>query len=86
MHLRDLRLLTLSYWGFDGKLRTGRLIVHEDVARPMVSVFRELHAKRFPIRRLVPVDAYGASTACSDAGRSFAYITRTPLPSPTVTS
>ena len=27
----------------------------------MVGVFRELHARRFPIRRLVPVDAYGAS-------------------------
>ena len=61
VHLRDLRLLTLSHWGFDGKLRRGRLIVHEDVARPLVGVFRELHSNRFPIRRLVPVDAYGAS-------------------------
>jgi hypothetical protein len=59
--LRDLRLLTLTHWGFDGRVRTGRLIVHRDVARPMVSAFRELYAARFPIRRMVPVDAYGAS-------------------------
>jgi hypothetical protein len=59
--LRDLRLLTLSYHRFDGKTRVGRLIVHADVARPMVDVFRTLHRARFPIRRMVPVDAYGAS-------------------------
>jgi hypothetical protein len=59
--LRDLRLLRLSHWGFDRTVRTGRLIVHEDVARQVLGVFRELYAKRFPIRRMVPVDAYGAS-------------------------
>ena len=59
--LRDLRLLTLSHWGFDGRARSGRLIVHRDVARDLVQVFRDLHAARFPIRRMVPVDAYGGS-------------------------
>jgi D-alanyl-D-alanine carboxypeptidase len=59
--LRELRLLTLDHWGFDGRARTGRLVVHEDVARDLVAVFRRLHAARFPIRRMVPVDAYGAS-------------------------
>ena len=61
MALRDLRLLTLSHWGFDGRARTGRLIVHRDVARDLVHVFRDLYAARFPIRRMVPVDAYGGS-------------------------
>jgi hypothetical protein len=59
--LRDLRLLTVSHWGFDGRTRSGRLIVHRDVAREMVGVFRELYRARFPIRRMVPVDAYGGS-------------------------
>jgi hypothetical protein len=59
--LRDLRLLTLSHWGFDGQVRSGRLIVHRDVARELVQVFRDLYAARFPIRRMVPVDAYGGS-------------------------
>ena len=36
--LRDLRLVTLSHWGFDGRVRTGRLIVHRDVARDVVTV------------------------------------------------
>jgi hypothetical protein len=59
--LRDLRLLTLSHWGFDGRAHTGRLVVHREVARELVGVFRELYDARFPIRRMRLVDAYGGS-------------------------
>jgi hypothetical protein len=59
--LRDLRLLRLSHWGFDGRIRTGRLIVHRDTAREMVDVFRDLYKERFPIRRMWLIDAYGGS-------------------------
>jgi hypothetical protein len=59
--LRDLRLLRMSHWRFDGKVRQGRLIVHRDVARDVLAVFRRLYDARFPIRRIVPVDAYGGS-------------------------
>ena len=57
--LRDLRLLTLRHRGFDGSVRTGRLVVHRDVARDLVGVFRRLYEARFPIRRMRLVDAYG---------------------------
>lgn len=59
--LRDLRLLTVSHWGFDGRRRTGRLVVHEDAASPLRTVFRRLYAARFAIRKMVPIDAYGGS-------------------------
>jgi D-alanyl-D-alanine carboxypeptidase len=59
--LDDLRLLRVTHWGFDGRVRTGRLVVHRDVAADLVSVFRRLYRGRFRIRRMVPVDAYGAS-------------------------
>jgi len=59
--LHDLRLVRASHWGFDGRRRTGRLIVHRDVASDVVTVLRRLFAARFPIRRMVPVDAYGGS-------------------------
>ncbi len=59
--LRDLRVIAATHWGFDGRERTGRLIVHRDVATDVVSVLRRLHGARFQIRRMVPVDAYGAS-------------------------
>lgn len=59
--LRDLRLLRLSHWDFEGRTRTGRLVVHRDVARDLVGVFRELYAARFPIRRMWLIDAYDGS-------------------------
>ena len=59
--LGALRLLTMTYRGFDGRAHTGRLVVHRDVSREVVDAFQELYAAGFPIRRMVPVDAYGAS-------------------------
>jgi hypothetical protein len=59
--LDELRLVRASHWGFDGQVRTGRLIVHRDVASDVAGVLRRLYAERFPIRRMVPVDAYGGS-------------------------
>ena len=59
--LGDLRLLTFSHRRFDGRTRTGRLIAHEDVASDLLGVFRALYEDRFPLRRVIPVDAYGAS-------------------------
>jgi hypothetical protein len=59
--LEDLRLVRASHWGFDGRVRSGRIVVHRDVARDVLAVLRRLYAARFPIRRMVPVDAYGAS-------------------------
>ena len=58
--LRDLRVVTASHWDFTGRVRTGRVIVHRDVATEVLSVLR-LYAARFPLRRVVPVDAYGGS-------------------------
>jgi len=59
--LSQLRLLTLSYVGFDGGAHTGHLVVNADVASAVVSVFRRLYDARFPIRRMQPVDLYGGS-------------------------
>ncbi len=56
----QLWVLTVSHWGFDGRVHSGRLVVNADAATPLLTVFRRLYALRFPIRRMVPVDAYGA--------------------------
>jgi hypothetical protein len=58
--LSDLRLLTVRHWGFDGRVQTGLLVVHEDVAAPVLRVMRRLFDARFPLRRLRLVDDYGA--------------------------
>jgi hypothetical protein len=57
----ELRMLTLSYWNFAGKEQTGRLVVNLAVADEVTEIFRELHARKFPIERMEPVEAYGGS-------------------------
>ena len=59
--LSGLRLLTLSYRGFDHRAHTGRLIVNRSVAKQVVGVFRKLYGAGFPIQRMRLVDAYGGS-------------------------
>jgi hypothetical protein len=58
--LDDLRLLRLTYWGFDREAHVGRLVVHRGTAWRIVRAFRTLYEERFPIRRMRLVDAYGA--------------------------
>jgi hypothetical protein len=57
--LSRLRLLTVPYWGFDGKEHTGQLVVHEDAAAKLRRVMLKLHAMRFPIRHMQLGDMYG---------------------------
>ena len=72
--LGDLRMLTVSHWGFDDRRRTGRLVVHETAASPLRTVFRRLYAARFPVRKIVPIDAYGGSDFRSiDADNTSAF-------------
>ena len=61
----DLRKLQLSYWGFDEHAHTGALVVHADEADDVIAVFRRLYDRRFPIRRMEPVDVYGGSDEAS---------------------
>jgi hypothetical protein len=56
--LERLRHLTVSHWNFEGRVRSGVLIVRDDVAEEVVDIFRRLFRDRFPIRRMKPVDRY----------------------------
>jgi D-alanyl-D-alanine carboxypeptidase-like protein len=56
--IADLRLLDLSFWGFDNQPHPGQLIVNRRVAANVVSVFRTLYRARFPIRKMEIVHAY----------------------------
>ena len=67
MPLRDLRLVALRYWGFDRRAHMGRLVVHRDVARTIVDVFRRLYEVSYPIRQMRLVDYYGADDRTSMA-------------------
>ena len=78
VELADLRLLHLSYVGYDGRAHAGQLVVHEDHARDLGRVFAELYRERFPIRRMQLVDDYGGDDDRSmAANNTSAYNCRT---------
>jgi D-alanyl-D-alanine carboxypeptidase len=65
VHYRDLRLIRLSYWGWDGKPHTGELVARRTVTDDLVRVFRKLYDWRWPIRQMKLVDAYKADDFAS---------------------
>jgi hypothetical protein len=57
--LSQLRVLTVTYLGFDGLTHEGQLIVNENAVAPLTQVFRRLYTMRFPIRHMQLFDTYG---------------------------
>ena len=76
--LDDLRHLRLPYVGLDGVVRTGELVVHREVARDVVTVFRRMYAAPWPVARMRLVDAYrGDDDRSMAANNTSAYNCRT---------
>jgi hypothetical protein len=81
--LSGLRLLTVPYWGFDGKRHTGQLVVRDRYAPGLAKVFARLYAMRFPIRHMAFGDAYGPSGARpADGDVTASFECRQAVPSP----
>ncbi len=59
--LEDLRILRVSFWGFDGRTHTGSVVVHGTRADDLQTVFQKLYDARFPIRSMNLIDDYAAS-------------------------
>jgi hypothetical protein len=75
--LADLRHVTVSFRGFDGRPHTGELVVHRRVAADVVSVFARLYRARFPIEemRLVTTADLEAHPT-GDGNNTAAYVCR----------
>jgi hypothetical protein len=81
--LSQLRVLTVTHWGFDGVAHDGQLIVSARVAGPLEGVFRQLYAQRFPIRHMLLSDVYGpVSGRAADGDISGSFECRQAVPSP----
>ncbi|MBC6466794.1 M15 family metallopeptidase [Actinomadura alba] len=72
--LSRLRLLRMTYWGFDRRTHTGEMVVNARVADDVVKVFRRLYDQRYPVRRMQLVDVYkGSDFASIDADNTSAF-------------
>lgn len=63
----DLRMLRMSYWGFDDQPHVGTMVVNAAVVTAVLSVFDTLYGEHFPIRKMQPEDAYGGIDPASMA-------------------
>jgi hypothetical protein len=72
--IRQLRLVRVRHWGFDGEPRRGRLVVHEEEASEVLRAMAALYRHRFAIRRMEVIDAYGGDDHRSmDADNTSAF-------------
>jgi hypothetical protein len=68
--LDDLRLVTMTYWGFDSTAHTGVMVLHRDHADAVVRAFAYVYGARFPIERMQLVDDYGGDDNASMAANN----------------
>lgn len=78
--LSQLRVLSYRYYGFDRQTHLGQIVVNQQVASPLATVFAKLYRLRFPIRDGAFQTMYGlhphpngdvtASFECRDAAAS----------------
>jgi hypothetical protein len=54
----DLRLLTVTHWGFDGEVKTGELVVNRKESDRVMGVLRQLFDLKFPIEKMELIDRY----------------------------
>jgi hypothetical protein len=81
--LSQLRVLNVTYWGWDGRPHTGSLVVNEAAVAPLTTVFRKLYELRFPFRHLSVAEAYGpAASQPKDGDISGSFECRDAVPSP----
>ena len=48
--LDDLSYVTVTHWGFNHRVHTGHLVVHRDVAKHVVGLFKEMFSQKFPMQ------------------------------------
>jgi len=56
--IRNLRLIRMSYLGFDREAHMGEMVVHKNVAAAVVKVFHKMYDANYPIRRMKLIDDY----------------------------
>ena len=65
---------TVLYWGFDGRLHQGQIVVHHKCVADVIAFFALAKALRFPIAKVVPIShpryAWSDELSCSDNNSS----------------
>lgn len=65
--VKELCLLQVHYYSFDGKLHQGQLVVHRRLREELREIFLIMKASRFPLARVIPIVHYQWSDEASMA-------------------
>lgn len=61
----DLRYIRVQHYDYNGKIKSGELVVNKKIAENTVKVFYELFQKKYPIQRMKLIDNYDADDETS---------------------
>lgn len=61
----ELRYLQLLHYTVDGRIMTGEMICHKDIANDLIEIFRKLYDAHYPIERMQLIDDFGADDVTS---------------------
>jgi len=68
--LATLRLIEVAYYGFDGRLHTGQLVVSSAVEEDVREIFSLIREVRFPLNSVIPIVRYNWSDEASMAANN----------------
>lgn len=71
---KNLLLVDVEYFSFDGKLHRGQLVVNKKIAEEVSELYREIKDIRFPIKSVIPIVKYNWQDNVSmDSNNSSAF-------------
>lgn len=78
---RTLRVLDVNYYGFDGKMHRGQLVIQAAMQRDFEGLLQTMLDNRFPIRKMRSIEAYQGNddASAADDNTSAFNCRRTPL-------
>ena len=76
----DLRLMTMTFWGFDGQVYIGEMLVHASAADDLARVFKTVFDAEFPIEEMrITTDADLEAPPTGDGNNTTAFVCRPPV-------
>jgi len=62
---KNLRIIDVEYYSFDNRLHRGQVVIHKDLAEDIKEIFTLIKEKKFPIKKVVPINKYNWSDEAS---------------------
>lgn len=56
--INKLELVKVKYYGFDGHIHEGQLVVHSEVVNDIKEIFEFIYETQFPVEKVIPISEY----------------------------